>query len=273
MVEEHKRTRRGSPPQAGDAIEQRRRPSARATLGTPLGGGAAARRTVRAPLTRVCAFAKGAGADVPPHRSFDARRAAPAFVRALEAGRVAAAGRRALVPGAGRGYDLELLVRNGAASVTGLEISPSAVAAASAYLDGALEEEEGDNGQLSARAKAAVVEADFFTFEPTGADLNGFDLVYDYTFFCALEPGQRDAWAARMGRLVKPGGNLVTLMFPLDGDRPGGPPFSVSKADYLDRLANGREPLFAVESVEDVPAAASHPERGGREALGIFTRC
>ena len=218
--------------------------------------------------TRVCTFAKGAGADVPPHRSFDARRAAPAFVRALEAGRVAAAGRRALVPGAGRGYDLELLVRNGAASVTGLEISPSAVAAASAYLDGALEEEEGDNGQLSARAKAAVVEADFFTFAPTGADSNGFDLVYDYTFFCALEPGQRDAWAARMGQLVKPGGNLVTLMFPLDGDRAGGPPFSVSKADYLDRL----EPLFAVESVEDVPAAASHPERGGREALGIFTR-
>ena len=75
-----------------------------------------------------------------------------------------------------------------------------------------------------------------------------------------------------MGRLVKPGGNLVTLMFPLDGDRAGGPPFSVSKADYLDRLANGREPLFAVEYVEDVPAAASHPERGGREALGIFTR-
>ena len=77
-----------------------------------------------------------------------------------------------------------------------------------------------------------------------------------------------------MGRLVKPGGNLVTLMFPLDGDRAGGPPFSVSKADYLDRLVrpNGSEPLFAVEAVEDVPAAASHPERGGREALGIFTR-
>ena len=213
-------------------------------------------------MTRVCTFAKGAGADLLPHRSFDARRAAPAFVRALEAGRVAAAGRRALVPGAGRGYDLELLVRNGAASVTGLEISPSAVAAASAYLDGALQEEEG------ARAKAAVVEADFFAYAPTGADAEGFDLVYDYTFFCALEPGQRDAWAARMGRLVKPGGNLVTLMFPLDGDRAGGPPFSVSKADYLDRL----EPLFAVEAVEDVPAAASHPERGGREALGIFTR-
>ena len=161
-------------------------------------------------------------------------------------------------------------MRNGAASVTGLEISPSAVAAASAYLDGALQEEEG------ARAKAAVVEADFFAYAPTGADAEGFDLVYDYTFFCALEPGQRDAWAARMGRLVKPGGNLVTLMFPLDGDRAGGPPFSVSKADYLDRLsrrlANGSEPLFAVEAVEDVPAAASHPERGGREALGIFTR-
>ena len=218
-------------------------------------------------MTRVCAFAKGAGADLLllPHRSFDARRAAPAFVRALEAGRVAAAGRRALVPGAGRGYDLELLVRNGAASVTGLEISPSAVAAASAYLDGALQEE-------GARAKAAVVEADFFAYAPTGADAEGFDLVYDYTFFCALEPGQRDAWAARMGRLVKPGGNLVALMFPLDGDRAGGPPFSVSKADYLDRLVHGSEPLFAVEAVEDVPAAASHPERGGREALGIFTR-
>lgn len=35
-----------------------------------------------------------------------------------------------------------------------------------------------------------------------------------------------------MARLVKPGGHLVALVFPIDGDRPGGPPYSVNVSSY-----------------------------------------
>lgn len=41
-------------------------------------------------------------------------------------------------------------------------------------------------------------------------------------FLCALHPSMRPAWAAAWARLLKPGGELVTLMFPLPA-APGAP--------------------------------------------------
>lgn len=77
---------------------------------------------------------------------------------------------------------------------------------------------------------------DFFTWEPA----EKFDLIVDYTyvynldlcflfiqydftlyicisrsFFCAFEPAVRPLWAQRMEKLLKPGGELITLMFPV----------------------------------------------------------
>lgn len=34
-------------------------------------------------------------------------------------------------------------------------------------------------------------------------------------FFCAIEPGLRPAWACRIRDLLKPVGELITLMFPV----------------------------------------------------------
>ncbi|KAG5523056.1 hypothetical protein RHGRI_035016 [Rhododendron griersonianum] len=61
---------------------------------------------------------------------------------------------------------------------------------------------------------------DFFIWHPTEL----FDLIFDYTFFCAIEPGMRSAWASRMQYLLKPDGELITLMFPIS-DHVGGPPY------------------------------------------------
>jgi len=75
--------------------------------------------------------------------------------------------------------------------------------------------------------------ADFFTFSvPEG----GFDLVYDYTFMCALPPALRADWGARLRQLVKPGGYLIALAWPIDGGRTDGPPYSVSVAAYEEAL-------------------------------------
>jgi len=39
--------------------------------------------------------------------------------------------------------------------------------------------------------------------------------VYDLTFFCALPPESRSMWAKRMKEIIEPGGELVTVVFPI----------------------------------------------------------
>lgn len=59
-------------------------------------------------------------------------------------------------------------------------------------------------------------QADFFN-SPLPSTL--YSLAYDYTFFCALPPSMREAWAGRYAELVKKGGVLVCLEFPIGACR------------------------------------------------------
>lgn len=64
-----------------------------------------------------------------------------------------------------------------------------------------------------------------------------FDVVFDYTFFCAMPPSRRPDWAKQMKDLVKPGGKLVCLEFPLG--KPAhteGPPWGVTEEIYVELL-------------------------------------
>jgi SAM-dependent methyltransferase len=137
----------------------------------------------------------------------------------------AAAGGAALVGGCGAGYDLVTLARAGFARVVGVDVAEEACARARAALAAA-----------GAPAGAEVLCADFFAdarlVEGT------FDFVFDYTFFCAIPPARRAAWGARTAALLRSGGRLLTLAFPLDTDAAAaapdaaGPPFPVSLAAY-----------------------------------------
>uniref|UniRef100_M8C8U4 Methyltransferase domain-containing protein n=1 Tax=Aegilops tauschii TaxID=37682 RepID=M8C8U4_AEGTA len=69
----------------------------------------------------------------------------------------------------------------------------------------------------------AFVCADFFTWSPP----EPFHLIFDYTFFCALDPSLRPAWAARMEELLRPDGELITLMY-LPQDQDSGPPYNTT---------------------------------------------
>jgi hypothetical protein len=81
-----------------------------------------------------------------------------------------------------------------------------------------------------------------------------FDFIYDYTFFCALDPNLRGQWAERMSTLLQPKtGRLLTLIFPFlkgvntSGSKPlRGPPFPVTVEDYKQVL----EPLGFKMTVE-----------------------
>lgn len=84
------------------------------------------------------------------------------------------------------------------------------------------------------RGQASFVLANFFTgdFLP---QTNGshFDVIFDYTFLCALPPELRPQWAKRMSELLSPHGRLICLEFPLDkAPSSGGPPHGLSSSLY-----------------------------------------
>ncbi|KAK5804412.1 hypothetical protein E1A91_A09G181600v1 [Gossypium mustelinum] len=157
---------------------------------------------------------------------------------------------RVLVPGCGTGYDVVAMACPGR-YVVGLDISEEAIKKAKQM-----------SSSLPNADNFTFIEADFFSWRPT--DL--FDLIFDYTFFCAILPEMRSAWAQQIQNFLKPDGELVTLMFPMD-DHAGGPPFKVSIEDYEEVL----HPMgFKAVSIVDNELAIE--ARKGREKLGRWKR-
>jgi SAM-dependent methyltransferase len=158
-------------------------------------------------------------------------------------------GGRALVPGCGKGHDVYLFAGRGAQEAVGLDISATAT--------GICQQE----ATLRGVANATFVAGDFFTAELGEA----FSVVYDYTFFCAIDPALRADWGKRMQQLVKPGGVLVCLVFPLDETRTTGPPYPVTMDAYTQVLQG-----FQLEL--DQPCTHSFADRVGHERLTIWRR-
>ncbi|KAJ3359328.1 hypothetical protein GGF32_009451 [Allomyces javanicus] len=193
---------------------------------------------------------------------WDKGTASPALVKLINEGRIPEG--RVLVPGCGGGYDLVALASPTRFAV-GVDISPTAVAKVRETL----------STHKVPADQAAVIAADFFTFTEsdlpahatTSADGTAtpqFDAIFDYTFKCALPPAWRPRWAARMADLVRPGGTLVTLMYPL-GDHLDGPPFAVTPDGYRELLRD------AFDEIE-VSDCESFPARVGREKIGVWKR-
>jgi len=117
---------------------------------------------------------------------------------------------RVFVPGCGRGHDALLLAEAGH-SVVGCDFAASAV----------------ESLRSSAAAKSLDVEArqcSIFDFasEPAAS----FDAVYEYTCFCAIDPELRDQYVDLVSHLVRPGGRMIFLAFPLEERE--GPPHGLS---------------------------------------------
>jgi SAM-dependent methyltransferase len=200
---------------------------------------------------------------------WDAGAAAPALVHLLKerAGQrgggdaptaeVGGGPPRALVPGCGSGYDVLALAQAGYRT-TGLDLSPLARDRCHALRDEA---------EIPAE-RAAVVVDDFFTVD-AGAIGAPFDLIFDYTFLCAIDVAERPRWAKRMDALLAPHGRLVTLIFPMVDEpmNPGGPPHPL----WPEQVRALLEPL-GYEAEVLGPAPKSHGPREGREWLGVWRR-
>ncbi|KAK2021182.1 S-adenosyl-L-methionine-dependent methyltransferase [Colletotrichum zoysiae] len=166
----------------------------------------------------------------------------------------------ALVPGCGKGHDA-LLLANLGYDVLALDFSPTAIAeakenqtaVAAAVAAGTGEAGGGDLDVYSVRhpngAEPGTVtwlSGDFFSDSWLGAWGRGeaFDLIFDYTFLCALPPTARPLWAARVAALLGPAGRLVCLEFP--SGKPlslPGPPWGLTPEVYLALLSRPGEPL------------------------------
>ena len=200
-----------------------------------------------------------ANGGLPVGAAFDAAQVEPALQDLIDLG-VLPIG-ETLVPGCGRGYAVAALAEGGQRHVLGIDIAPTAVKAARAFLH-----EGGHNGE--------VIEADFFESFPSERE-NFFSLGYDCTFLCAIPPEMRAAWAKAWHKLLKPGGELVTLVFPLrpggpdpaDSEPGSGPPFTLS----LKLVRNLLEPL-GFELIEAKDVAPDKVARGARCPHEIIAR-
>jgi len=129
-----------------------------------------------------------------------------------------APGLRALVPGCGRAYDAIELARAGFDSVTAIDLSATACEAAREELKVI----SASSAECAALVnKVDIVCTNFFTHS------GEYDLIWDCTFLCALDPSVREEWAVKSKNLLRPDGTLLTCIFPI-GAPPGGPPFELT---------------------------------------------
>lgn len=198
----------------------------------------------------------GDGGSLKPGQAFDAGRSCPHLEPFLKQKKHMLVDTTAVIPGCGRGYDVETFAKY-CKEVTGIELAQTAVVAAKEYLG-----DKHDNAQ--------VIQGNFL--EDSGNIEVQYDVGYDYTFFCALHPDMRDNWAKAWSKTIQKGGILITSMFPVlpeDSRDQTGPPWPVWPDLYTEHL---QKYGFTLESLEKVPHDGSHPGREGKEYLGVWKR-
>jgi SAM-dependent methyltransferase len=156
------------------------------------------------------------------HR-WDIGHAAPAICRYIDG--ITNKNISILIPGCGNAYEAAYLLEKGFTNITLVDIS--------SVLTERLRERF-----ANAIDRIHIIHGDFFELE------GQFDLIIEQTFFCALNPSFRKAYAEKMFALLKPGGKLAGLLF--DRMFEGGPPFGGSKQEYEDIFSQ----YFMIEQMD-----------------------
>ena len=159
-------------------------------------------------------------------------------------------GQQVLVPGCGTGHDAALITEvTGPDTVTAMDLAPAALQRAQeAYPD----------------APVRWKEADFFQLAPE----ESYDLLWEHTCFCAIDPSKRGDYAAAAARAVRPKGYLLAVFF-LNPDMPAGsgPPFGVEREEIHQHFARDFELCWDL-----APVDTYKPERIGRETVMLWRR-
>ncbi|RED42841.1 thiopurine S-methyltransferase [Winogradskyella eximia] len=150
-----------------------------------------------------------------------------------------------LIPGAGNSYEAEYLWNQGFKNVYVLDFAHQPI----------------DNfiNRLPHFPKNQLINANFFDLDKS------FDLIFEQTFFCALNPILRKRYVEQMHQLLKPKGKLVGLFFNFELTE-AGPPFGGTKSEYK-LLFHSKFYLKVLE-----PSINSIKERQGKELFFIFEK-
>lgn len=117
-----------------------------------------------------------------------------------------------LIPGCGNAYEAELLAELGFTNITLIDISPTVI--------NILKEKFKDIPSIR------LIHGNFFDIEE-----KDFDMIFEQTFFCAIDPKLRADYGQNMYNLLKKDGILVGLLFNRTFSHQG-PPFGGSAEEY-----------------------------------------
>jgi SAM-dependent methyltransferase len=149
-------------------------------------------------------------------------------------------GETVCVPGCGTGHDAREWAKAGF-RVYGYDLAPSAVRLSA-------------ERTLAAGLRGEFRPADFLHDEPPFP----FDLLFEHTLFCAIQPAERELYLRAVRRWLKPGGHYLAVNYLIPDTE--GPPFGTTREEILERFA----PHFELQS-DWVPR--SYPNRTGLERM------
>ena len=153
--------------------------------------------------------------------------------------------------GCGHGYDAIMFSQNGF-NVTAVDFAPTPIK----YINDKARELSLD---------IITIQENIFSLSPR-LD-NHFDYIIEQTCFCAIDPQKRKAYHDLVYNLLKPGGTIIGLWFPIGKSlSEGGPPFAVSEKEVkllFNYKWDMKKEEFPNNSIES---------RLGREKLIIFKK-
>jgi thiopurine S-methyltransferase len=135
-----------------------------------------------------------------------------------------------LIPGCGNAYEALYLWRMGFRNVFLIDIAPEVLKNFSAKHD--------------YFPKDQMICGDFFDHK------GEYDLIFEQTFFCALEPKLRPEYVKKMSGLLSKEGKLVGLLFKNNFEE--GPPFGGDRNEYLAMFDEDFELIKMEESYNSI---------------------
>ncbi len=154
---------------------------------------------------------------------WDIGYAAPALTKYIDG--IADKDTAVLIPGCGNAYEAEYLLNNGFTNITLIDIAQGAI--------GNLKRKFEGNKALT------IICEDFFEHK------GRYDLVLEQTFFSAIPPFKRRAYAAKMHEILTEKGRVVGVLFDEQFNNPF-PPFGGCPCEYRPVF----EPYFTIEKME-----------------------
>ena len=150
-----------------------------------------------------------------------------------------------LIPGAGNAYEAAYLYEQGFKNITVLDLAEEPLANL--------------KKRIPDFPEAKLVQQDFFDHK------GAYDLIFEQTFFCALDPSLRMDYINKMTSLLKINGKLVGLLFDFRLTDEG-PPFGGD----ADAYSLAFQEQFTLKTLE--PCYNSIKPRLGRELFIIFEK-